>query len=334
MSLATRPAVEGSAGRAMPSKRILIVAVAVCVLLATAAVALAAESLSVTAAFSPDRLGAPTNVHGTATIHSTNELVPTPIIKTTVVGPAGRGLNVEGVGTCDPVKLETQLEPKACPTDSKAGFGGGTGVLELAKEVIKEHFTLNFFRGPNEDGHLVLLAFLNAISPVSVQLVLKAQVVKEPKPYGLGFTFVVPLIPTLPGASDASAEEIFITLGAPHARFCPSDGRGGRPDAVRRPGARRSGNRGRRNDGHDQDVLLPRPARREGGFRLHGPFQRRRIRRALAGAQGGAAPPPRAADEHPQPARLHAGASAGARRERLPGAIADRQWARACGCPR
>ena len=203
----------------MPSKRILIVAVAVCVLLATAAVALAAESLSVTAAFSPDRLGAPTNVHGTATIHSTNELVPTPIIKTTVLGPAGLGLNVEGVGTCDPVKLETQLEPKACPTDSKAGFGGGTGVLELAKEVIKEHFTLNFFRGPNEDGHLVLLAFLNAISPVSVQLVLKAQVVKEPKPYGLGFTFVVPLIPTLPGASDASAEEIFITLGAPNAAY-------------------------------------------------------------------------------------------------------------------
>jgi hypothetical protein len=203
----------------MPRIRIIVAAIAVCTLLVTAAVALAAETLTVTAAFSPDRLGAPTNVHGTATIHSTNELVPTPIIKTTVLGPAGLGLDVEGVGTCDPAKLEAALEPKVCPTNSKAGFGGGTGVLVLGKEVIKEHFTLNFFRGPNENGHLVLLAFLNAITPVSVQLVLKAQVVKEPKPYGLGFTFMVPLIPTLPGASDASAEEIFITLGAPNAAY-------------------------------------------------------------------------------------------------------------------
>ena len=203
----------------MPRVRIIVAAIAVCALLVVAAVALGAETLTVTAAFSPDKLGAPTNVHGSATIHSTNELVPTPIIKTTVMGPAGLELNVEGVGICNPATLEATLEPKACPTDSKAGFGGGTGVLELAKEVIKEHFTLNFFRGPNENGHLVLLAYLNAVTPVSVQLVLKAQVVKEPKPYGLGFTFTVPLIPTLPGASDASAEEIFITLGAPNAAY-------------------------------------------------------------------------------------------------------------------
>ena len=203
----------------MPRVRIIVAVLAVCALLLAAAVALAAETLTVTAAFSPDKLGAPTNVHGAAIIHSTDELVPTPIIKTTVMGPAGLAVDVKGVGICDPAKLEAELEPKACPTNSKAGFGGGTGVLELAKEVIKEHFTLNFFRGPNEDGHLVLLAYLNAISPVSVQLVLKAQVVKEPKPYGLGFTFIVPLIPTLPGASDASAEEIFITLGAPNAAY-------------------------------------------------------------------------------------------------------------------
>jgi len=203
----------------MPRIRIITAAIAVCALLLTAAVALGAESLTVTAGFSPDKLGAPTNVHGTATIHSTTERVPTPIIKTTVLGPAGLAVDVEGVGICNPVKLEIELEPKACPTDSKAGFGGGTGVLELAKEIIKEPFTLNFFRGPNEDGHLVLLAYLNAVEPVSVQLVLKAQVVQEPKPYGLGFTFVVPLIPTLPGATDASAEEIFITLGAPNAAY-------------------------------------------------------------------------------------------------------------------
>lgn len=199
--------------------RVLVVALVAGGCLAAAAIVWAAETLTVTASFSPDKLGAPTNVHGVATIHPTTGLVPTPIVRATVLGPAGLGLDVAGVGICDPRKLEATLEPKVCPKSSKAGNGGGTGVLELAGEVIKESFTLNFFRGPNENGHVVLLAYLNAITPVSVQLVLRAQVVREPKPYGLGFTFTVPLIPTLPGASDASAEQIFVTLGAPNAAY-------------------------------------------------------------------------------------------------------------------
>ena len=93
------------------------------------------------------------------------------------------------------------------------------GAYEIAHEVIEEPFTLNFFRGPNEDGHVVILRYLNAVSPVSVQLVLTAQVVNEPKPYGLGFTFKVPPIESVPGASNATAKSIFITLGAPNAAY-------------------------------------------------------------------------------------------------------------------
>ncbi len=199
--------------------RVLIAAVVVCACLLTAAVAWAAETLTVTAAFSPNKLGAPTNVHGTATIGSTTGGLPSPIVETTVMGPAGLSVDVKGVGTCSFAKLSATLEPNVCPKNSKAGFGRGVGEYELAHEIRKEPFTLNFYRGANEDGHLVLLVFLNAISPVSVQLVLKAQIVKEPKPYGLGFTFKVPIIETLPGASPATAESISITLGAPNAAY-------------------------------------------------------------------------------------------------------------------
>ncbi len=203
----------------MPKVRALIAVGILCACLAAAAAAWAAQTLEVTAAFSPDKLGAPTNVHGTATIGTTTGTLPSPIIETTVMGPAGLAVDVKGVGTCSPAKLKATLEPNVCPKDSKAGFGGGVGEYELAHEVRKEPFTLNFYRAPNEDGHLVLLAFLNAVSPVSVQLVLTAQVVQEPKPYGLGFTFKVPIIETLPGASPATAESIFITLGAPNAAY-------------------------------------------------------------------------------------------------------------------
>jgi hypothetical protein len=203
----------------MPRARVLVATAISCLCLLAAAAAWAAQTLTVTAAFSPNKLGAPTNVHGTATIGSTEGGMPAPIKEATVMGPAGLVVDVNGVGTCSPAKLEASLEPNICPKDSKAGFGGGVGEYELAKEIREEPFTLNFYRAPNEDGHLVLLVFLNAISPVSVQLVLKAQIVNEPKPYGLGFTFHVPVIETLPGASPASAKSIFITLGAANAAY-------------------------------------------------------------------------------------------------------------------
>ncbi|MGH2853430.1 MAG: hypothetical protein ACRDLF_04470 [Solirubrobacteraceae bacterium] len=202
----------------MSKVRVLVAVGVLCGCLVAAAAAWAAETLTVTAGFSPDKLGAPTNVHGTATIGSTTGGLPSPPMETTVMGPPGLTVDVKGVGVCTAATL-TADGPEGCPKDSKAGFGGGMGAYELAHEVREEPFTLNFFRGPDEDGHLVLLAYLDAISPVSLQLVLSAQVVQEPKPYGLGFTFKVPPIESVPGATNATAKNIYITLGAPNAAY-------------------------------------------------------------------------------------------------------------------
>ena len=187
-------------------------------LLVSATVAEAEETVSIKASFTPDVLGAPTNVFGSAAIGSTNTPVPSPITKVVVLGPAGLTLNLEGSGICDPVKLEN-VGPSACPANSRAGLGGGGGAFELAKEIIHENFTLEFFLGDNRPGHVMLLIYLNAVTPVSVELVLKAPVVQEPKPYGLGFSVEVPLIATLPGASDASAVSTFLTLGAKNITY-------------------------------------------------------------------------------------------------------------------
>jgi hypothetical protein len=199
--------------------RVLAVVLIGCACLATAAVVWAAETITVEAKFTPDRLGAPTNVSGTARFASTTGTLPAPITEVTIYGPAGLEVDPRGVAIRDPRKLEATLEPKVCPKSSKAGFGGGTGTLELAKEIIKEPFTLNIFRGPNENGRLTALIYVNAITPVSVQLVLKAVEIMGSKPYGPGFRVKVPLIPTLPGATDASVETAFITLGAPNAAY-------------------------------------------------------------------------------------------------------------------
>lgn len=125
----------------MPRGQIIATVLAGCALVLGAGATSAAqaeETVAITkAGFSPDLLGVPTNVFGAATIGSTNLPVPSPITHINVMGPAGLTLNLEGTGTCTKETLEN-TGPQACPADSKAGFGGGMGAYEIAKEVIHE----------------------------------------------------------------------------------------------------------------------------------------------------------------------------------------------------
>ena len=179
----------------------------------------AEETVRITeAGFSPDALGAPTNAFGSATIGSTNLPVPSPITHVDVFGPAGVTLDLEGTGTCNKERLE-QLGPQGCTEDSKAGFGGGEGAYEIAKEIIKENYTLDFFLADNQPGHTSLLIFLKGSKPVAIEIVFTAIVIKGAPPYGLGFSVEVPLIKVLPEASDASATTAFLTLGAHNVAY-------------------------------------------------------------------------------------------------------------------
>lgn len=192
--------------------RILLAALLTCACLAVAAVAWGAETLTVQASFDPDKFGAPTNISATGRFGSTTGGVPAPVSEVTVYTPAGLEIDLQGTGTCNAVQLEAD-GPSACPADSRIGFGGGTGLIELAKEVIHEPFTLDLFLGPRENGHLVVLGYVNASSPASFQLVVAAREFQGPKPYGVSFKVAIPPIPTLPEASNAAVESAFLTAG-------------------------------------------------------------------------------------------------------------------------
>jgi hypothetical protein len=203
---------------AMPRKvRILVGTLVVSMCLVVAAFAWASETFTVNAYFAPDRLGAPTNLSANV-LFSPGAGVPTPVSKVVAYGPAGLAVDVRGAGTCEKAKLE-QSGPRGCPSDSRIGFGGGVGLVELAKEIIKEPFTFDLFLAPKENGHLVILVYVNAVSPVSLELVLVGKEVKGPKPYGLGFSVVVPPIPTLPEAAYASVERSYITVGSANVAY-------------------------------------------------------------------------------------------------------------------
>lgn len=177
-----------------------------------AALAWASDTFTATASFTPDRLGASTNLSTKATFaYGTG--TPVPISSFRAYGPAGLRLDLRGTGSCERAALENQ-GTGACPADSRIGFGGGIGLVEVAGEVIREPFTFELFMAPSEDGRFVILVYVDAIKPVSLQTVLLARQASGQKPYGLGATVEVPPIDTVPGAALASVQSIYLTVGA------------------------------------------------------------------------------------------------------------------------
>jgi hypothetical protein len=198
--------------------RLLCAGLLVCVCLLLAAAAWATETLTVNEAFTPDKLGAPTNLSVAAQFSSSTGAPPSPIAKLTLYAPAGLGVDARGTGTCDETTLRLR-GPQACPATSRVGFGGGVGLIELPKEVIREPFTIDFFFAPREHGHLTLLAYASAIAPVAVEITVIAKEVPAPAPYGLGFSVEIPPISTLPGATLASVESAFASFGSPNVAY-------------------------------------------------------------------------------------------------------------------
>lgn len=165
------------------------------------------------AVFSPNLLGAATDVLGNATIESTDLPVPSPIEHVEVFGPAGVTLDLAGSATCSRSPLE-RIGPSACPANSRAGGGGGLGAYEIGKQIVREPYELEFFLADNRPGHVAMLVLLTGHEPVSIELIFAATVIKGPPPYGLGFSLDVPLIKVLPEASNASATTASLNLGA------------------------------------------------------------------------------------------------------------------------
>jgi hypothetical protein len=203
----------------MKSKlRIVVAALLVCACLILAAVAWGAQTLMVRASFTPDKLGASTNLSITADFLSGTTGPPSPITKLTLYAPDGLVVDARDAGVCTATELKQQ-GPSGCPADSRAGFGGGVGLLQFPKEIVHEPYTLDFFFAPSKKGHLALLIYASALSPVDVELVVVAREVHAPKPYGLGFSVEVPPIVAFPGAPDASLESAFATFGATNVAY-------------------------------------------------------------------------------------------------------------------
>jgi hypothetical protein len=198
--------------------RLVLATLTLAAFLLFGALAWATQTLIVHESFTPDRLGASTNLSIAAKFASSTGGPPSPIARLTLYAPAGLGIQTRGTGACTAATL-SQRGPGGCPANSRVGFGGGIGLIELPSGIIREPYTIDFFFGPKQHGRLTLLAYASGVSPVPVELVVVAREVPAPKPYGLGFSVEIPPISTLPGATLASVESAYATFGAANVAY-------------------------------------------------------------------------------------------------------------------
>lgn len=160
------------------------------------------------AAFVPNRLGAPTTVEFAVDIAPSPVSGLTPLGAVEVAYPSNVGLATSGLGVeaCNLTALEMN-GATACPPDSKMGQGSATVALPFGPYVVQEKVSIQLFAAPSDDGFVHLAILASGSEPVIAQAVLAGVVL----PGRLRIT--IPLIESLPGAPYVSLVEMHASLG-------------------------------------------------------------------------------------------------------------------------
>jgi hypothetical protein len=139
---------------------------------------------------------------------------PPPLIGVNVYFPKGTKLHPAGFPTCPKAKLEPSGPgPSACPKGSSAGpVGHALGVVAFGKERVPEELNIESFYAPG--GGITF--FATGHSPVSLEILSFGHYVNLGGHGGFGPEVItqVPLVETVPGAPDASAEKISVKAGS------------------------------------------------------------------------------------------------------------------------
>jgi hypothetical protein len=227
---------------------------AICVCCASlAASAHSAPTVQLSAALTPEHLGAGTTIHFAFTVARQADQMPVPIREINLLYPANLGIATSGLGisTCRAVTLESE-GPSGCPTNSVIGYGSGTVEVPFGPETLQEITRTTIFMAPVQNGRLGLLFYADGESPVSAQLVFPGLVLPAAVPFGGDLNAKLPLVPSVPEAPDAALVQLTTTLGPSHITYFEYK-------------------RGHTVPYHPRGILLPRKCPR-GGFRFAAQF--------------------------------------------------------------
>jgi hypothetical protein len=229
------------------SRRTPLVCAAIALgLLSAPAIAAAQQIASISAGFSPYRLGAHTAVSLGFQIKAAGGGLPSALTAIVFRYPRQLGLGTSGLGLaeCNPATL-SQDGPKACPRNSIMGRGSALAKFQVSPEISEEQATIALVAGPSQNGYLKMLISATGIYPVAARVVMSTLLLPG------RLQIAVPLVEGVPEGPDVAVVRVNVTLGGNLIYYRRVHGR----QVAYRP----------------QGVTLPRHCPR-GGFRFSATF--------------------------------------------------------------
>jgi hypothetical protein len=180
----------------------------------------AAQSVSLHATLTPERLGHATTVGFGFRIAAPADRVPPPLTEVNVNYPGNLGIALSelGLATCTSTTLET-FGPERCPAESLMGYGTAIAEIQIGPEIQQESARITLIRAPTQHGHLALLFYVNAVSPVRAELVFPGLLLPTQTPFGGRININVPLVPSVPLAPNVAIIRLTTTLGPEHLTY-------------------------------------------------------------------------------------------------------------------
>jgi hypothetical protein len=194
------------AGRARVLAATLVLVLAAC--FAVPGRARATETARLTAAFRPERLGAPTALSLGVDIASPGGGLPSALTGIDFNYPPTLAFATSSLGlaSCSQPRLEVE-GPAGCPANSRMGGGSAIVRFPLGPELREESAHIAMVAAPSTDGYLHVLIYANGEEPVYGQIVMTAVLLHG------HLQFDVPLVPSLPGSPDVAVVRLRVTIG-------------------------------------------------------------------------------------------------------------------------
>lgn len=206
----------------------------------------ATQIATISAGFSPNRLGAHASVSLGFDVRTPDDSLPSALTGLEFRFPPSLGLGTSGLGlaTCDPGRL-AYSGPQVCPPNSIMGRGTALAKFQVSPEVSEESASIALVAGPSHDGYVHMLIAATGVYPVAARIVMSTTI------FPGRLQFSVPLVPGIPEGPDVAVVRVRVNVGGNLTYY---ERRHGRRVAYRPPG-----------------VLLPKRCPK-GGFRFAATF--------------------------------------------------------------
>jgi hypothetical protein len=173
------------------------------------------SSTSISAAFVPDKLGAPATVELGFRLGQSGDGLPRPLVGVDFLMPAGVDLSTSelGLATCDRRTL-VSAGAEGCQPEAVMGYGKAVILTPDAVEALVEPVGLTVVMAPPVDRQTTLLFYASGDSPVIAQMEFSGELGESSGVYGPEIGTTIPLIAGLPGEPDARVVRMHSSIGS------------------------------------------------------------------------------------------------------------------------